>query len=73
MVILSNGHSLINRKHLLDLTLVIHNWIISYDTARYHNIKLNVAVMDSYILGAIIRTPCRNILNFIANRSCNTT
>jgi len=28
----------------LNLTLVIHNFIISYDEAHYHNIRINVAI-----------------------------
>jgi len=33
MIILPNGHTLIDRKHVLDLTLVSHNFII-YLTMR---------------------------------------
>jgi len=29
---------------LLNHTLVIHNFIISYDAANYHNIRLNVTI-----------------------------
>jgi len=54
---------------LLDLTLVIHNLIISYDTAHYHSIRLNVAIYwIIYVVECFFRSIWLPVVIVISNR-----